>query len=59
MGLVLKRVADGEWRVFWDGQSIGGSKLRANVATRIAFDQGMIFKPFLLVEIKTTCLPLF
>src|SRR6266567_1724959 len=45
MGLVLKRVADGEWRVFWDGQSIGGSKLRANVATRIAFDQGMIFKP--------------
>jgi hypothetical protein len=45
MGLVFKRVADGEWRVFWDGQSIGGSKLRANVATRIAFDQGMIFKP--------------
>ncbi len=34
MGLVFKRVADGEWRVFWDGQSIG-----------VAFDQGMIFKP--------------
>ena len=45
MGLALKRVANREWRVFWDRQSIGCSKLRANVATRIAFDLGMIFKP--------------
>ncbi len=37
------------WCVFGDRQSIGRGKLRANVATRIAFDQGMIFKPFLLV----------
>jgi hypothetical protein len=45
MGFVLKRVADGEWRVFGDRQSIGRGKLRANVAARIALDQGMIFKP--------------
>ena len=45
MGLVLKRVADGEWRVFWDGQSIGLGKLRANVATRVGGDQWMVFEP--------------
>src|SRR6266568_3149497 len=45
MGLVLKHVADGEWRVFWDGQSIGLGKLRANVATRVGGDQWMVFEP--------------
>ena len=45
MGLALKRVADGEWRVFRDRQSIGRGKLRANVATCVAFHLGMIFKP--------------
>jgi hypothetical protein len=45
MGFALKCVANGEWRVFWDRQSIGCGKLRANVATRIARDQRMIFKP--------------
>jgi hypothetical protein len=45
MGLVLKRVADGEWRMFWDGQSIGLGKLRANVTPRVAFDQRMVFEP--------------
>ena len=45
MGLVLKRVADGEWRVFRDGQSIGESPLRANVTPRVAFDQRMVFEP--------------
>ena len=45
MGLVLKRVANGEWRVFWDGQSIGESPLRANITPRVARDQRMIFEP--------------
>src|SRR5260370_38251075 len=45
MGLALKRVADGEWRVFRDRQSIGRGKLRANVATCVAFLLGMTFKP--------------
>ncbi|HEX6481720.1 MAG TPA: hypothetical protein VF043_22990 [Ktedonobacteraceae bacterium] len=45
MGLTLKRVANREWRVFWGRQSIGGGKLRADVATCIARNQWMIFKP--------------
>ena len=45
MGLVLKRVADGEWRVFWDGQSIGESPLRSNITPRVARDQRMVFEP--------------
>src|SRR5258708_4419270 len=45
MGLVLKRVADGEWRVFWDRQSVLRGKLRVNVATRVVHNQWMIFKP--------------
>src|SRR5258708_15783506 len=45
MGLILKRVADGEWRVFWDGQSIGLGKLWTNVTPRVAFDQRMVFEP--------------
>jgi hypothetical protein len=52
MGLVLKRVADGEWRMFWDGQSIGLGKLRTNVTPRVAFDQRMVFEPFLLVAVN-------
>jgi hypothetical protein len=45
MGLVLKRVANGKWRVFRDGQSIGLGKLRANVTPRVARDQRMVFEP--------------
>ena len=45
MGSALKRVANRKWRVVWDRQSIGARKLRANIAARIAFHLGMIFKP--------------
>lgn len=51
VGLVLKRVADGEWRVFWDRQSIGLGKLRTNVTPHVAFNQRMVFEPFLLVVV--------
>lgn len=42
MRLALKRVANGEWRVFWDGQSVGRSKLGANVATCVGGYLGMV-----------------
>ena len=45
MGFALERVANREWRMLRDRQSIGCGKLRANVAACIARDQGMIFKP--------------
>jgi hypothetical protein len=59
MGLILKRVADGKWRVFWDGQSIGLGKLRANVTPRVAFDQRMVFEPHqkAFFELATKRLP--
>ena len=40
MRLVLKRVANGKWRMLGDGQSVGRGKLRSNVATRIAKQPG-------------------
>src|ERR1051326_8347795 len=45
MGLILKRVANREWRVVRDRQPVGRGKLWADVATCVTFDQGMIFKP--------------
>ena len=45
MRFILERVANREWRVLRDRQSIGVRKRWADVATRVAFDQGMIFKP--------------
>ncbi len=45
MGFALKRVANREWCMFRDRQSIGRGELRANVATCIAFHQGMVFEP--------------
>ena len=45
MGFVLKRVANREWCVFRGRQPVRRGKLRANVATCVAFHLGMIFKP--------------
>ena len=45
MRFILERVANREWPVLRDRQPIGVRKLWADVATRVAFDQGMIFKP--------------
>ena len=59
MGFALKRVANGEWRMFGDGQSVGRGKLRANVATRVADHLGMVFEPQQksLFELATERLP--
>ena len=43
MRFILERVATREWRVLRDRQSIGVRKRWADVATLVAFDQGMIF----------------
>lgn len=45
MGVAFKCVANGEWRVFRDGQSIGRRKLGADVATSVTDNVGMIFEP--------------
>ena len=45
VGFALEHIADGEWRVFWNGQSIGESELRTDVATSIVHNQGVIFEP--------------
>jgi hypothetical protein len=45
MRFILEHVANRERRVLWDRQPIGVRKLWADVATRVAFDQGIIFKP--------------
>src|SRR5579884_2432130 len=45
VGFTLERIADGEWRVFWNGQSIGESELRTDVATSVVHNQGVIFEP--------------
>ena len=59
MGLALKRVADGEWRVLWDWQSVGRCKLKANVATRVVGYLGMVVEPEQesLFELATERLP--
>ena len=45
MGLAFKRVANSEWRMFGDGQSIGCRKVRAYVATCVTDHMGMLFDP--------------
>src|SRR6266498_2523823 len=45
VGFAIKRVANREWRMFRDRQPVRRGKLRANVATCVAFHLGMILKP--------------
>ncbi len=45
MGLAFKGVANGKGCIRWRGQSVGRRKLRANVATRVAGNQGVVFQP--------------
>ena len=45
MGVVLKRVANGEWCVLGDRQPILRGKLCVNVATRVVHHQWMVLKP--------------
>ncbi len=45
MGFALKRIANGEWRVFRDGQSIGCGKRSPDVTTRVALHLGVVFEP--------------
>jgi hypothetical protein len=45
MGFVLKRVANGEWRMLRDRQPVGRGKLRVNIATRVACNQRVVFEP--------------
>jgi hypothetical protein len=61
MGFAFKGVANREWGVFRDRQSIGRRKLGADVATSVTDNMGMIFEPqkktlFELAELtKTAC----
>src|ERR1043166_4520754 len=59
MGCALERVANREWRVFRGRQSIGGGKLRTNIAARVASHLRMIFQPEeeALFELATERLP--
>jgi hypothetical protein len=45
MRFALERVANGEGRVVRERQTVGGRKRRANVATGIPDDLGVVFEP--------------
>jgi hypothetical protein len=45
MSFALESVANREWRVFWDGQSVGRGKRLPNVATRVGGYLGMVVEP--------------
>src|SRR5690348_6399534 len=45
MRLAVKKVANGERRVFWGGQSVGGGELGPNITARIPGHLGMVFQP--------------
>jgi len=59
MGFVFKDVANGKGRRIAGRQSIGGRKLRTNVATSVAGHLGMVFQPEeeSLFELATERLP--
>ena len=46
MGLAFKGVANGKGCIRWRGQSVGRRKLRTNVATCVAGNQGVVFGTF-------------